>query len=110
MWQCKVCSITKSRGAPCIREHFLGGPKKACRMCTHPQAPTLAKHLREEMAKKSTKRQYAEAFAAIAAQDEDNKNHQINANVTQTSATEGNMQRHLQLKMKTIAIIKSMLM
>ena len=54
--QYKLCSVTKSGGATCIREHFLGGPKKACRMCTHPQAPALAKRLREEMVKKSTKR------------------------------------------------------
>ena len=88
MWQCKLCSVTKSRGAPRIREHFLGGPKKACRMCTHPQAPTVAKRLREEIAKKSKKRQYAKAFAANAVQDEDNNSYQINANVTRTSAIE----------------------
>ena len=39
------------------------------------------------MEKKNTKRQYAKAFAANATQDEDNDSHQINANVTQTSAT-----------------------
>ena len=87
MWQCKLCSTTKSRWEPHIREHFLGGPKKACHLCTHPQAPAVAKCLREEMMKKRTKRQYAEEFAASAAQDEDNNSHQINANVTQTSAT-----------------------
>ena len=67
MWQCKLCSITKLGGAPRIRENFLGGPKKAYRMCTHPQVPAVAKRLREEMVKKSTKRQYAEAFAANGA-------------------------------------------
>ena len=56
MWQCKICLVTKYGGAPHIRDHFLGGPKKAYRMCTHLQAPIFAKRLREEMVKKSTKR------------------------------------------------------
>ena len=54
--------VTKSGGAPRIREHFLGGPKKACRTCTHPQAISVAKHLREDLEKKSNKRQFVETF------------------------------------------------
>ena len=57
-------------------------------MSTHPQVPAVVKRLREEMVKKSTKRQYTEAFATNATQDEGNHNHQINANVAQTSAIE----------------------
>ena len=81
-WQCKLCMVTKSGGAPRIREHFLGGPKKGCRTCTHPQAPTVAKRLREVLEKKSNKRHYVETFAANASQ-EHASNH-----VTPTSTTE----------------------
>ena len=88
MWQCKLFLITKLRGAPCFREHFLGDPKKYCRMCTHPQALAIAKRLlKEEMVKKSMKRQYTKAIIANATHDEDNLNHQINANVMQNSST-----------------------
>ena len=56
MWQSKLCLITKSGVAPCIRENIIGGPKKPCCMCTQLQAPVVAKCLREEISKKSTKR------------------------------------------------------
>jgi hypothetical protein len=55
-WECKLCHVCKSGGAPRIREHFLGGSKKSCRMCTHPHAPAVAKRLREEFMKKDAKR------------------------------------------------------
>ena len=82
-WQCKLCMETKSGGAPCIREHFLGGPKKACRTCTHPQAISVAKHLREDLEKKSKKRHFIEAFDTNTSQ-EHASNH-----VTPTNTTEG---------------------
>ena len=55
-WECKLCHVSKSGGAPHFREHFLGGPKKSCRVCTHPHAPTVPKRLREEFEKKDAKR------------------------------------------------------
>ncbi|KAI5070727.1 hypothetical protein GOP47_0015070 [Adiantum capillus-veneris] len=56
-WQCKFCHTTKSGGAPRIRDHFLCTAKNNCKKCEHSKAPAVAKRLREELAKKSGKRQ-----------------------------------------------------
>lgn len=57
-WECKLCHATKSGGAPRLREHFLGGPRKKGRTCTHPSATAVAKRLREEIQKKEAKKHY----------------------------------------------------
>ena len=43
-WECKLCHAVKSSGAPRLRDHFLGGPKKMS--CTHPSAPKVTNCLR----------------------------------------------------------------
>ena len=57
-WECKLCHATKSGGAPRLREHFLGGPRKTSRTCTHPSAPAVAKRLRDEHQKKEARKYY----------------------------------------------------
>ena len=49
-WECKLCHMVKSGGAPRLRDHFLGGPRKT--LCTHPSAPKVTNCLREEHKKK----------------------------------------------------------
>ena len=54
-WKCKLCHASKSGGAPRLREHFLGGPRKRS-TCSHPTAAVVAKRLREEIQKKDTRK------------------------------------------------------
>ena len=57
-WECKLCHAIKSGGAPRLRDHFVGGPKKT-RTCTHPSAPMVANRIREEHRKKEVRNYYA---------------------------------------------------
>ena len=66
--ECKLCHVSKSGGAPRIRENFLGGPKKSCRVCTHPHDLVVAKRLREEFGKKDAKRLYHVRVEVAASQ------------------------------------------
>lgn len=91
-WECKLCHVSKSGGAPRIREHFLGGPKKSCRVCTHPHAPAVAKRLREEFEKKDAKRcQYARVEVDVSQLYHGSNNH--TPEVTPSRMTDPNEMR-----------------
>ena len=79
-WQCILCHASKLGGAPCLREHFLGGPRKRF-TCPHPSARVVAKHLREEILKKEPRKHYT-SFPATSTLPE---NHGSNHETPQTS-------------------------
>ena len=79
-WQCKLCHhASKSGNAPCLREHFLRGPRKRF-TCPHPSAPVIAKHLREEFQNKVSRKHYA-SFSTTPTMP---KNHGSNHETPQT--------------------------
>ena len=64
-WKCSLCNELKLGGAPCVRDHFLGGNSRTCGgKCREPGANEAATYLRAmlEKTKGSKKLQKSSTF------------------------------------------------